>query len=82
MKSRQWSTRVKRIPNVNDINSVNKIVAVLIKDNNDVWNIDEFKSLWLLDCIIYVAIVAWYLINGIKLIIKKTSKLSKDEDEA
>ena len=77
MKSREWSTRIKRIPKINDVKSINKIVAVMIRDNNELWDMSEFDALWLLDCLIYVAIVAWYSVNGIKCKLKKNAGKQK-----
>ena len=64
---RRWNTRISKVPKTKDVISVNKIVHMLLVEIKDVLNSNNYEHiLWLLDCVIYAAIISWYLQNGIK----------------
>ena len=67
MSKRKWRTRINNTPKDKDVKAVNKIVFILLEDIQDVINTSNYEqSLWLVDCVIYAAIISWYLQNSIK----------------
>ena len=80
MTNREWHTRVQKTPCKNDVNSVNKIVAKLMSNNNTITelNANEFKVLWTVNCIVYASIVVWYLVSDIKCKIGNRNKTRND----
>ncbi len=66
MKERKWMTRTKHIPSSSDIKAVNKIAKQLLDGIVGMPEMAPMTRLWMINCITYASIVAWYLTNDIK----------------
>ena len=66
-KERCYDTRTKRRPNSKDIANVNTAVREIIKQNSvpDPAK-NPFEFLWLVNCIVYSVIIAFYFSKGWK----------------
>ena len=69
MSKRLWSTKSKKVPRKSDIESVNNICTKLITEH--ILEIqDPLKIIWIVNCIMYAAIIGWLVVNNIDTTIK------------
>ena len=61
-----YSTKTKKLPTQKEVEEIDKVCEKMIPDKRVGSHSNPWSALWILNCIVYSAVIGWIIISGIK----------------
>ena len=66
MSKRMYSTKTKKLPTQKEVEEIDKLCGKMILDKRLISHSNPWSALWILNCIVYSAVIGWIIVSGIK----------------
>ena len=66
MSKRVYSTKTKKLPTQEEVEEIDKVCEKMILDKCVISHSNPWSALWILNCMVYSAVIGWIILSGIK----------------
>ena len=66
MSKRMYSTKTKELPTQKEVEEIDKVCEKMILDKCVISHSNPWSAFWILNYIVYSAVIGWIIVNGIK----------------
>ena len=66
MSKRMYSTKTKKLPTQEEVEEIDEVCGKMILDKRVISHSNPWSALWILNCIVYPAVIGWIIVSGIK----------------